>query len=50
VKSFARNGDFETFLFTDIKSNQKLADSLFKFTPGPKTVIDDMTANPVPDM
>jgi len=50
VKSFARNGDFETFLFTNIKSSQKLADSLFQFTPGAKTVIDDMTAKPLPEM
>jgi outer membrane lipoprotein-sorting protein len=50
VKSFARNGDTETFLFTNVKTNQKLTDSLFKFTPGPKTVTDDMTANPPPGL
>jgi outer membrane lipoprotein-sorting protein len=50
VKSFTRSGDTETFLFTNIKANQKLADSLFRFTPGPKTVTDDMTANPPPGM
>jgi outer membrane lipoprotein-sorting protein len=50
VKSFTRNGDTETFLFTNVKTNQKLADSLFKFTPGPKTVTDDLTASPPPGM
>jgi outer membrane lipoprotein-sorting protein len=50
VKSFKRNGDTETFLFTNVKTNQKLSDSLFKFTPGPKTVTDDMTANPPPGL
>jgi outer membrane lipoprotein-sorting protein len=50
VKSFKRSGDTETFLFANVKTNQKLSDSLFKFTPGPKTVTDDMTANPPPGL
>ncbi|KPJ49445.1 MAG: hypothetical protein AMJ38_03345, partial [Dehalococcoidia bacterium DG_22] len=44
-------GDTETFLFADIKTNQKLADTVFEFTPPPgvKPVVDDLTASPLPE-
>ncbi len=48
VKSFERDQDYETFLLSNIKTNQRLSKRLFEFTPGPKTVIDDMTASPPP--
>ncbi len=48
VKSFERDQDYETFLLSNVKTNQKLSERLFEFTPGPKTVIDDMTASPPP--
>jgi len=46
VKSFERDQDYETFLLSNIKTNQGFSERLFEFTPGPKTVIDDMTAPP----
>ena len=48
VKSFERDQDYETFLFANVTTNQGLSERLFEFTPGPKTVIDDMTASPPP--
>ena len=46
VKSFEREGDYETYRLTKVRTNQGLSQRLFQFTPGPKTVIDDMTASP----
>ena len=43
-------GDTETFLLTDIKTNQKLSDKVFEFRPPPgvEPVVDDLTASPLP--
>jgi len=46
VKSFERNQDYETFLFSNIKTNTGLSERLFQFTPGPNTDVDDWTESP----
>ena len=46
VKSFERDGDTETFLFSRLETNLGLPRRLFEFTPGPETVIDDLSARP----
>lgn len=46
VKSFERDGDTETFVFSHVKTNLELRKQVFEFTPGPKTVIDDLSVRP----
>jgi outer membrane lipoprotein-sorting protein len=48
VRSFRRNGDTETFLFSHVKTNQGLSDRLFQLTITDNMVVDDLTASPPP--